>query len=94
MDQERLICRYWNIARIHTIKPKVVKSHHNQVLSEPDAKSVECLTIKVHFARERPNPAKAPYLQKNQYVQLLLDLGLSYSKVELQQGGFFSGMEP
>ena len=35
------------------------------MLSEPDAKSVECLTIKVHFARERPNPAKAPYLQKN-----------------------------
>ena len=75
-----MICRYWKIARIQTINPKVVKSHHNQVLSEPDAKSVECLTIKVHFARERPNPAKAPYLQKNQYVKLscfLLDLGLS-----------------
>ena len=49
---------------MHTIKPNVVNSHHNHVLSDPDAKSVECLTIKVHFAKERPNPAKAPYLQK------------------------------
>ena len=58
------MCRYWNIARIQTIKPKVVNNHHNHVLSDPEAKSVECLTIRVHFARERPNPAKAPYLKK------------------------------
>ena len=27
-----------------------------------DAKSVECLTIRVHFAKDNPKPASAPYL--------------------------------
>merc|ERR1711953_568379 len=34
------------------MSPKVVKSHQSQVLSVPVAKSVECLTIRVHLARE------------------------------------------
>ena len=54
----------WNMALMHTIIPNAVNNHHNQVLSDPEAKSVECLTIKVHLAKERPNPAKAPYLQE------------------------------
>ena len=52
---------------MHTIIPNAVNNHHNQVLSDPEAKSVECLTIKVHLAKERPNPAKAPYLQEKKY---------------------------
>ena len=63
VDQDLLMCRYWKMARMQTMSPKVVKSHQSQVLSVPVAKSVECLTIKVHFARDRPNPAKAPYLK-------------------------------
>ena len=51
------------MALMHTIIPNAVNSHHNQVLSDPEAKSVECLTIKVHLAKERPNPARAPYLK-------------------------------
>jgi len=35
-------------------------SHHSQIFSL-DARSVECLTIRVHLARERPNPERAPY---------------------------------
>ena len=52
------------MARMQTMSPKVVKSHQSQVLSVPVAKSVECLTIRVHLARERPNPARAPYLKR------------------------------
>lgn len=37
-------------------------SHHNQLLSL-EAKSVECCTIKVHFARDNPKPESAPYLE-------------------------------
>lgn len=40
--------------------PKAMISHHSQLLSL-DAKSVECLTIKVHLANDSPKPARAPY---------------------------------
>lgn len=39
--------------------PKVIINHHNQLLSF-DAKSVECFTIRVHLANDKPNPDKAP----------------------------------
>ena len=73
VDQDLLMCRYWNMARMQTMSPKVVKSHQSQVLSVPVAKSVECLTIRVHLAKERPNPARAPYLKKN--WSLLIRIG-------------------
>lgn len=40
--------------------PNVIINHHNQLLSF-DAKSVECFTIKVHFANDNPKPDNAPY---------------------------------
>jgi 3-dehydroquinate dehydratase len=52
------------MALIQTIMPKAVNSHHSQVLSDPAANSVECLTIRVHLAKDSPNPANAPYLKK------------------------------
>jgi hypothetical protein len=39
--------------------PKAIMSHQSQLLSW-EAKSVECLTIKVHLARDSPKPDKAP----------------------------------
>ena len=51
---------------MHTNIPKAVINHHNQELSA-DAKSVEFLTIKVHFARDRPKPLNAPYLKGMKY---------------------------
>lgn len=35
-------------------------THHNQSLLECE-KSVECLTMRVHFASDNPNPESAPY---------------------------------
>lgn len=40
--------------------PKVIINHHNQLLSL-EANSVECWTINVHFAKDSPNPERAPY---------------------------------
>ena len=54
------------MALMHTNIPKAVINHHNQELSA-DAKSVEFLTIKVHFARDRPKPLNAPYLKRMKY---------------------------
>lgn len=48
-----------NNGRVIIILPKVIISHHNQPLSL-DAKSVECLTINVHFANDKPKPDNAP----------------------------------
>ena len=66
----------WKMALMHTIIPKAVNNHHNHVLSDPEAKSVECLTIKVHLAKDKPNPASAPYLkyEKKFLMSLLLFL--------------------
>lgn len=41
-------------------KPKHIINHQSQEFS-CEANSVECLTIKVHLAKESPNPARAPY---------------------------------
>jgi hypothetical protein len=49
------------MALMQTNMPKAVINHHNQELSA-DARSVEFFTINVHFARDNPNPDKAPYL--------------------------------
>ena len=81
VDQDLLMCRYWNMARMQTMSPKVVKSHQSQVLSVPVAKSVECLTIRVHLAKERPNPARAPYLKKK--ISLLIQIGTQSWKKNL-----------
>ena len=54
------------MALMQTNIPKAVINHHNQELSA-DAKSVEFLTIKVHFARDRPKPLNAPYLKGMKY---------------------------
>lgn len=35
-------------------------SHHNHEFSR-EARSVECLTISVHLASDKPNPESAPY---------------------------------
>lgn len=39
--------------------PRAMMSHRSQVL-ESATRSVECLTITAHLARERPKPASAP----------------------------------
>lgn len=46
---------------LRSFLPNVIIIHHNQLFSR-EAKSVECLTIRVHLASERPNPDSAPYL--------------------------------
>ena len=48
---------------MQTSVPNAVMSHQSQTFSL-EAKSVEFLTIMVHLARERPNPARAPYLKR------------------------------
>lgn len=40
--------------------PRAIMSHHSHELAR-DARSVECLTIKVHLVNDSPNPARAPY---------------------------------
>ena len=40
--------------------PNAIMSHQSQEFSR-EAKSVECLTIKVHFVNESPKPDSAPY---------------------------------
>lgn len=49
----------FHLGNVHL--PNVMISHHSQLLSL-DAKSVECCTIKVHFANDNPKPDNAPYL--------------------------------
>jgi len=44
--------------------PKAAIIHQSQAFS-PVAKSVEFLTIKVHLARDKPKPERAPYLIQN-----------------------------
>ena len=70
------------MALMHTIIPKAVNNHHNHVLSDPEAKSVECLTIKVHLAKDKPNPASAPYLKH--------EMILSTIKCRIELGTLFS----
>lgn len=52
----------WIVKTQNKYIPNVIINHHNQLLSL-EAKSVECCTIKVHFARDKPNPDNAPYLE-------------------------------
>ena len=43
-------------------KPKPRTSHHSHAFSVRTS-SVERFTIRVHFTRDRPKPASAPYLK-------------------------------
>jgi hypothetical protein len=47
--------------------PNVIINHHNQSFDEC-AKSVECLTINVHFASDNPKPDNAPYRPKIEII--------------------------
>lgn len=40
-------------------KPNAIINHHSHEFSR-EARSVECLTMSVHFVRDNPKPASAP----------------------------------
>ena len=51
----------WVQARTQMRNPKAKTSHQSQAFSSLTS-SVDLFTIRVHLARERPKPARAPYL--------------------------------
>ena len=61
LGQDCLIWRNWTMARMQMRNPKASTSHHSQAFSSLTM-SVLRFTMSVHLARDRPKPARAPYL--------------------------------
>lgn len=60
MRQVFLMLKYCRSARMQIKNPKVIINHQSQSF-ELCAKSVECFTINVHLASDKPKPESAPY---------------------------------
>ena len=51
----------WIQARVQIRNPNPRTNHQSQAFSDL-TRSVDLLTMRVHFAKDKPKPAKAPYL--------------------------------